>query len=454
VIGLYTESFGNPRKFARIARRVSRTRPIVAVRTGSAALGNMGSALYQQAGLIEVPTVNAMLDVCRVLESQPVLRGNRVVVITNSPSPGLLTAAALESNGLCAVEPRTPLNWRAEPADYERSIVAALNDTDIDGVIVVFAPPVPAVEAAMGPTIDAASAGSTKPVVAVMMGSGDGPVADGSSVPGFAFPEQAVAALARSYDYGRWLATEAESIPITVRPVDPQLAAEIVAASLGSTDLVQLDVEDSARLLGSYGIAMAPAATSSAHDAPDVAERLGFPVAVKALRRHRGRSARAGVALDLTTRDDVAAAVATMVEALDDDASEVIVQQMTTPGIEVRIRCQHDDRLGVIVEVGYGGADADLIGDRTSRLAPVSPASASAMLSETKVGTAIADADLDTSPLVDTIVQAAQLCAEHLDIHELDLNPVIVSSDGAIVTDVSVVLLTHPDSDGPLRKLE
>ena len=90
VIGMYTESFGNPRKFARIARRVSRTKPIVAVRTGAAATGEMGGALYQQAGLIEVPTVPALLETVRVMATQPVLDGPRVAVVTNSRSPGTL----------------------------------------------------------------------------------------------------------------------------------------------------------------------------------------------------------------------------------------------------------------------------------------------------------------------------------------------------------------------------
>jgi acyl-CoA synthetase (NDP forming)/RimJ/RimL family protein N-acetyltransferase len=454
VIGLYTESFGNPRKFARIARRVSRSRPIVAVRTGSAAIGSLGSALYQQAGLIEVPTVNAMLDVCRVMESQPILRGKNVAVISNAPSPATLTTAALEADGLHARESPVPLDWRSGPADFERAIAAALADATVDGLVVVFAPPVPAFQSAMGPTIASAARGSTKPVVAVMLGSGDGPVTADSNVPGFSFPEQAVAALARSYDYSRWLATEAEAAPITVRPVDPELAAEIISSSLGSLGEVHLDIATARRLLNSYGIDVATAEVARSADAAVVAERLGFPVAVKATRRRMGRSARSGVALDLTTGDEVSAAVATMVDALGDGAAEVVVQQMTTPGVDVRIHCKHDELLGVIVEVGYGGADADLIDDRTSRLAPISPASASAMLSETKVGAAILGGGLDPSPLVDTIVQAAQLCAEHLDIDELDLNPVITSPDGAVVTDASIALYDRPDHAGPLRKLE
>ena len=118
VIAMYTESFGNPRKFARIARRVSRTKPIVAVRTGAAATGEMGGALYQQAGLIEVPTVPALLETVRVMATQPVLEGPRVAVVTNSRSPGTLARAALESAGLVPVDGPVTLDWSAAASDY------------------------------------------------------------------------------------------------------------------------------------------------------------------------------------------------------------------------------------------------------------------------------------------------------------------------------------------------
>ena len=126
VIALYTESLGNGRKFARIARRVSRRRPIVAVRTGAAAIGPSGGALYQQAGLIEVPTVAAMLDTVRVLATQPVLRGPRVALLANGRSPATLSRAALHTAGLEAVDSAVPLDWRSTPDDYDRAVRTAL----------------------------------------------------------------------------------------------------------------------------------------------------------------------------------------------------------------------------------------------------------------------------------------------------------------------------------------
>ncbi|WP_420453144.1 GNAT family N-acetyltransferase [Ilumatobacter sp.] len=466
VIGLYTETFGNPRKFARLARRVSRSRPIVAVRTGAAA-DAMGSALYQQAGVIEVPTVNAMLDACRVLVHQPVLRGRRVAVVSNSSSPRTLAQAALTTAGLEIAPVTERLDWSADSADYERAIASALADPDVDGVLVVFAPPVPTAHDAMGETIDRAASGADKPVVAVMIGSEDGPVSAGATVPSFTFPEQAAVTLARSHAYGRWLRTEADTAPVPTRPVDPVHAEELIAVALArrgegppapdaapDDGEATLGIEAAGHLLATYGIATAAAVTTTSQRAGEVADRIGYPVAVKAVHRRPGRSARAGVALDLAERSDVDEAVRTMVDSLGAGADRVVVQQMVDPGIDVRIHCERDPRLGVIVEVGYGGIDAEIIDDRSSRLAPVGPASATAMLTETKVGSALADAGWDPSPLVDAIVQAAQLCAEHGAIDQLDMNPVIVSDDGAIVTDVTVVLRDRPDVHAPLRRLE
>jgi acyl-CoA synthetase (NDP forming)/RimJ/RimL family protein N-acetyltransferase len=456
VVALYTEAFGNPRKFARIARRVSRTRPIVAVRTGAAATGDMGSALYQQAGLIEVPTVPALLETVRVLATQPVLQGQRVAVLTNSRSPGTLASAALNAAGLEAVDGPIRLDWSAVSQDYPAAMQAALAADDVDGLLVIHAPAVADDVDAVARHIDEGARGSTKPVVAVLLGGADGPVAPGSSVPAFMFPEQAAAVLGRSHAYARWLRDEASISEEVIRSVDPRAAHAIIAAAIdephdGRPDL---DLATLRRLFGAYGLDMAEAVEATPDTAAAAARDIGYPVAVKAVRRRPGRSARAGVALDLSGDDDVDEAIEVMRDSLGADADDLVVQAMTSPGVDVRIRCEHDDRLGAIVSVGLGGAQADAIDDRTSRLAPVSPASATTMLRETRLAAALDSSGFDSAPLVDAIVLAAQLASDHPEIAELDLNPVIVSDAGAVITDATVRLGPHIAEDGPLRRLD
>ncbi len=459
VIAMYTESFGNPRKFARIARRVSRAKPIVAVRTGAAATGEMGGALYQQAGLIEVPTVPALLETVRVMATQPVLEGPRVAVVTNSRSPGTLARAALESAGLEPVDGPVRLDWSAAASDYPAAIAAALDSDAVDGVMVIYAPAVAEDVDAAARDIDVAARGASKPVIAVLLGGADGPVTPGSRVPAFTFPEQAAAVLGRSYAYARWRRAEADAPPDIARVVNPAAAHAIIIEAVGGPDggtgiAAKVDLATKRRLLAAYGIDMAEATESSPDDAVRAAHEIGFPVAVKAVHRRPGRSARAGVALDLAKDSDVAEAIDVMRESLGDDAQELVVQAMTSPGVDVRIRCEHDDRLGAIVSVGLGGAQADAIDDRTSRLAPLSPASATTMLTETRLTAALQTAGFDSSALVDAIVAAAQLASDHPEIAELDLNPVIVSDAGAVVTDAVIRLAPHVVDDSRLRRLD
>lgn len=455
VVAMYTESFGNPAKFARIARRISHRRPIVAVRTGAAADGALGGALYQQAGLIEVPTVHALLDTARVLASQPVLRGPSVRIITNSRSPATLAAVALRGAGLDPSVERLPVE--SAPETVHRAIDDAIASADVDGVLVIHTPAVASeTDAATANAIDRAGTEVPKPVLAVLLGSADGPVRPGSDVPAFSFPEQAAAVLARSYGYGRWLETEREQMPSSITALDPDAALAVIEVATSSHPeggAFPLDTAASAQLLGAYGINAAVTAEATPDTAVAVARSIGYPVAVKAARRGIGRSVKAGIALDLTEDDDVTDSVDQMVEALGDDAEHLLVQAMTAPGFDVRIRCEHDARLGVLVSVGLGGVHADVIDDHSSRLAPVSGASARSMLAETKVAAALAAAGIGSDTLVDAICRAALLASDQHAIAALDLNPVIVTSAAAVVTDAKITLDRHQHRDEPLRKL-
>ena len=460
VIAMYTESFGNPRKFARIARRVSLTRPIVAVRTGAAADGTLGGALFQQAGLIEVPTVHSLIDTARVLATQPVLRGQNITIITNSRSPATLAAAALATAGLLATVHRLPVE--ANDDEFAIAMTMALASDDVDGLMVIHAPAVASdVDSATADAIARYAVSDTKPVLAVLLGGADGPVHPGSDVPAFAFPEQAAAVLGRSYAYGRWLASEALVEEAPVAKIDPESARQLIEGALAAAAIEQLpgtgaelSAEHAGLLLASYGIMMPRSLSATAETAIAVANTIGYPVAVKAAHRAVGRSVKAGIALDLNGDDDVAQSIEQMKQSLGDNAGPFTVQEMGVPGFDVRIQCELDDRLGVIVSVGLGGVHADVIDDRTTRVAPVSRSAATAMLAETKVAAALEAAGIDASRLVETICLAALLASDHPTVALLDLNPVIVSSNSAMVTDTHVRLVPHDRGSTPIRKLD
>ena len=453
VIAMYTESFGNPRKFARIARRVSLRRPIVAVRTGAAAIGPSGGALYLHAGLIEVPTVAAMLDTARVLATQPVMHGRRVAVLANARSPQTLSTAALHTAGLEVVPSAHPLDWHSTPDDYAVALRGALTDADVDAVMIVHAPPLPEDVAGPVDAIEEAARGATKPIVAVMMGGDDGPLRPGSAVPAFAFPEPAAGVLGRAHQYGAWLDGEAEAMLGEVADIDRVGAHDVVVAAVARGDET-LCVDDVVTLLRAYGITAPETHRGPARDAVAIAERIGYPVAVKAEHRHFGRSLRAGVALDLAHGADVTGAIEMMHDALGDDAANVIVQTMVAPGLDLRIRSSVDQRLGPLLAIGLGGSTADLVSDEASRLAPLSAASAGALLAGSRAGPAIDQAGLAAEPVVDLLMRVAQLISDHDEIEAVDLNPIIASTEGVAVTDAVIRVGHRPPAAGPLRRLD
>jgi acyl-CoA synthetase (NDP forming)/GNAT superfamily N-acetyltransferase len=449
VIALYTESLGNPRKFARIAGRVSRTRPIVAVRTGAAMLGTANAALYLDTGVIEVPTVTALLDTARVFATQPLMAGDRVAVLTNSHSPGVLATASLAAAGLEVAIPPVQLGWHSGAADYEAAVRAAATDDDVDALVVVHAPPVVDAIGAPVEAIEAGAAHADKPIVAVMLGSGDGPLRPGSDIPSFAFPEQAVAALARVAAYSRWRRLDRDDDASTPERIDPAAAGTLVAEHLASGHMPPDSIR---RLLDSYGVSMPPTELVPADAAIRTANAMGYPVAIKALHRHVGRSAEAGVALDLADAADVAESIAIMTDHLGADAARVYVQRMVPPGLDVRIHVTVDDRIGPVITAGLGGVQADVIADESSRLAPISPTVARLLIASTRAATALDEHALDR--LAEVLSRIGQLASDHPEIAELDLNPVIVTDVGCQVAGAAVTLRPPTRPDPPVRRLE
>lgn len=458
VIGLYTESFGNPSRFARIARRVAMSRPIVAVRTGAAAVSDAANAIYRRAGVIEVPTVAALLDTVRVFSTQPVPAGPRVAVLSNSRSPGLLAEAAITAAGLQPVQRGEPLDWRSSGDDFGRAVSVALRADDVDAVMVIHAPAVHGAGDDVAARIDEAVGGAEKPVVAVMLGTRDGPLRPGSRVPAFSFPEQIAAVLGRMHAYARWRRAENDApsaAPGGLRPDDAaRLIEEDLARVEGEDEATSLDLARIAELLETYGVRFARAETASSVDgAVAAAAAIGYPVALKAHRRRIGRSAEAGVALDVDDDHGVTGAFETMQASLGADALPLTVQAMVPPGVDVRIRVRNDVRVGAVVEVGLGGVQADVIDAGSQRLLPMSAASARGLVEDSRVGAALREAELDDADLVDTIVRIGQLGFRHGEVRELELNPVIVSPDGCWAVDARAHL-TAPGSIPPLRRLD
>ena len=477
VVLVYTESFGNPRKFARIARRVAQRKPIVAVRAGGMA-DLTTEALYEQAGVIRVRTVRELLDTARALEGLPLPAGGRLMIVANAVSPAILALDAAKVEGLVParlgvdlardlLEPLpegstlddgvVQLTYRAMPADFGHAVETVLAADEVDAILVIFAPPLPDASTVPIDVLRELEERLHKPLVAVMVGLDDGPLAPGSRIPVFSFPEPAVGVLGR---IARHVNLHRNAPPAEIhRPagVDADRAHAVLAHALElRPEGTLLPLAAAEELLAAYGIRVAPGrAVTSLDAAVAAADEIGYPVALKAAGIvRRGRSELAGVALDLHDSTEVRRAWAGIEGELGANAmAEAIVQCMAPPGVELRVSVAPHPTLGPVVTFGLGGVYADAIGDEVPRLVPFLVGEAAETVKASRAARALVDDEARRSA-EDLLERVASLADAHPEIDRLVINPLLASSGGSWVTDVTVhVRPATAHADTPVRRL-
>ncbi|WP_051989728.1 bifunctional GNAT family N-acetyltransferase/acetate--CoA ligase family protein [Gordonia soli] len=479
VILLYLESFGNPRKFSRIARRVSRSKPIVAVKSGQGAMTPVRAArsaagslddqiaqmVLEQAGVIQVDTIPELFDCATVLAYQPLPRGPRTRIIGNSSVLGSLAAATARGNGL-EVTDSLDLGPAAGEQEFGDAVAAAMADDGVDGVVVVFVPPV-AVDADGHAralmTAVAAGEGTPKPVVTTFLAvegilpaltrQGENGAPGPGSIPSYGSPERAAAALARAWQYARWRQrpesvihrpenTDPESARMFVReamtPATPDIGAEIASDAVGEQDGGRvLDQVDSARLLAWYGIPVVPfEEVTTMHEASAAAGRLGFPVAVKATSEAwRGRLDREGARLDLP---DATAVVTAFAELRDLTGDAVLhVQKMAPKGIGTVVRVSDDPSFGSLISFGLSGRTFEMLGDHGYRAIPLSELDAQELVDAPRSAPLLSgyrgEAPVDKAALTDLLVRISTLVDDLPEVRDVSLDPILCSPEGAAV---------------------
>jgi acetyl coenzyme A synthetase (ADP forming)-like protein len=487
VVLLYLESFGNPHKFGRLARRVARRKPILALKAGTTGAGARAAsshtaalagsdaavdALFRQAGVLRAETLEELVDAAALLSSQPLPRGRRVAVLTNAGGLGILCADACEGEelelpelspetraALSNVLPReasvanpVDLLGSATAATYEAALPPIIADPRIDAVIVLFVPPVVAgaeeVTSAIARTV--AAAAPEKPVLAVVISADGTPAAlraEGSPLASFAYPESAARALGLAARRAEWLREPAGTVP-DLDGIDTEAAQAVVDRALEGSSEAWLDPAATRALLESYGVPLVPERTAaSAEEAVAAASELGFPAVVKTAAAGAHKTESGGVALDLRTAADVYDAASSM-------CGPVIVQQYMTEGAELLVGVVQDPVFGPLVAFGPGGVLAELIGDAGFRIAPLTDEDARELVLSGKAGRLVrgfrgaAPADVDA--LVDLVLRLAQLADELPEVAELDLNPVVARPDGCLAVDARVRVRTRP----PARPLK
>jgi acyl-CoA synthetase (NDP forming)/GNAT superfamily N-acetyltransferase len=256
---LYLESFGNPRTFSRVARRVARRKPILAVKSGRRDASDMAvDALFRQTGVIRVDTLEQLFDVAVALASQPLPAGRRVAVVGNAGGPVRLAVDALEGGGL-VVQAQHILSADAGPSDYEAAVRDALADPDVDAVIASFVPPLREQTAEVAAAVGRAAADGAKPVLANFLVVGE----VSAGVPSYLFPESAALALSRLVERAEWLARPEGTVP-EPDGIDVVGARMLVDAVLTETPAgAWMDPAAATQLLSCFGIDVTPAAAGA-----------------------------------------------------------------------------------------------------------------------------------------------------------------------------------------------
>ena len=483
---MYLESFGNPRRFTTIARRVTRKKPIVAVKAGRtvqgarAATSHTGSivgldiasdTLLEQCGVLRVGSMEEMFTLAQALATQPVPAGDRIAIVTNAGGPGILCTDAVIGAGLTLAEMR-PKTRRAlakvlppeastgNPVDMiasadARSYRAALDlvarDPGVDGIIAIFVSPI-MIDAYEVAVAIAEAADGRKPVLSVFMGKqrSDEGVAwlRHRRVPVYRFPENAAAAMAGLSRY-RVLRDRPFGKFVTF-PSDPGRARRAIASArkAGRTMLSSPEVSE---VLAAYGFPLAPSRLCrSAAEAIESAHALGYPVVLKAASDALShKSDVGGVKIDLRNADEVATAFKQIVSRLESKTPglKVQVQKMIRGGRETILGMTRDPQFGPVLMFGLGGIFVEVMKDVSVRIHPLTDTNARSMIERIKgyplLAGARGETPVDLEFLERSLLRLSQLVGDlEADLAELDINPLIVTDDrkNSFVVDARIAL--------------
>ena len=494
VILLYLESFGSPRRFARIAPRVARKKPIVAVKSGRTTTGSRAAsshtgalasldvavdALFRQTGVIRVDTLEELFAVGSLLSTQPVPKGRRVGVVTNAGGPGILAADALEANGLNIPELsdatqhalrsklpaeasfRNPVDMiaGAGAAEFSHVVSTILESGEVDALLVIYVPTSDAgvEQVATALRIAAESYDGPTTLLSVFMQSDTAAAflrSERVEIPTYSFPESAAIALSRSVGYGEWLLRDPGEVP-TLSGIDVAVARAVVSDVLARTGDKGAWLEPTATetVLSAFGLNLPKSATvTTADEAVEAARQIGSSVVLKVISESAlHKSDVGGVLLDVVGEEAVRAGFASVTASVAEHEG-VLVQEMVKGGHEVLIGVTEDPNFGPMVVYGLGGVYVELLQDVAFRLTPLTDVDAREIVREIK-GARLLDGYRgfppgDVDAVVDTILRISALASAIPEITEMDLNPVMVLEPGSGVRVVDARIRVKPVRQG------
>ena len=484
VILLYVESFGNPRRFAQIARRVSRNKPIVVLKAGRTSSGKRAAgshtaalaandvaveALFQQTGILRADTLEEMFALATGLSEQPLPKGRRIGILTNAGGPAILCADACEAAGLevpelsqatisrlspflpASASLRNPVDLiaSATPEQYEQAIVALLTSEDIDALIILYiavtATDVDPIAQGIARGIEAARAQQLvkKPVSIGWMVETDRDrrfSLPHETIPTYSLPELPARVLGKVAGYVQWRDRPLGMVP-DFDDLDISSIKTVCRSVLATRGNGWLTVTETRAVLSSMGISLPPGGlATTAEEAATIAAQIGFPVAVK-LASHTlvHKTEVGGVHLNLSSKAEVRRAYDEIAARLAQDhtldAMEgVLVQSMVTNGVEVMAGMVQDPSFGPLIGFGLGGIHVEILGDVRFRITPLTELDAADLIRSIKGYRLLqgyrGHAPGDVDAIQELLLRLSRLVEEVPDIVELDLNPIFALPPG------------------------
>jgi len=485
---LYLEDFGNPVKFTQIARRLSRKKPILAVKAGrtlagaKAASSHTGSltsldiaadALFDQCGVLRASSIDELFDFALAFTSQPIIKGDRICILTNAGGPAIMATDALVSLGLkmATLSPhvvdylktilppeaslRNPVDMIAGATEREFSLAlkAILDDPNVDGVIVMNVPPIMQNPVAIANAIAEVAKNHNKPVLGCFMGVEhiikELQKNEISSIPLYSFPESPAKALAAMVKYHKLMTKERGEIKSF--SVDKEKADKLIndAINSGLKILAQNKAEE---ILSCYGIPFASSyLVHSLEECIFKAREIGYPVVIKAISQTQThKSDWGGVIVDIRNDGELIDAYQNMIKKINsikvNDFEGILVQKMLKGGKEIVIGMSYDRIFGPLLMVGLGGIYVETIKDVSFRIHPITDVDAMEMIQSLKAYPILlgvrGEPPVDVNYLAEILQRFSQLIGDFPCIKEIDINPFILAPErsSSMAIDARIIL--------------
>jgi acetyltransferase len=473
MILLYLENFGNPQNFTKIARRLTRNKPIVAVKSGrttagaKAASSHTGAlagadvgvdALFAQCGVMRTTSIEELYDVAMALSNQPVPAGNRVAIVTNAGGPGILATDAIASKGMQLpplpdrikqelkkflpeeVSLNNPLDLIAGASgrEFTLALKAVCKEKTYDTIVPIFVQPITVDESEVAESIINAKKSTDKAFLVCFMGGGFRSrgieMMMEHGIPVYIFPEAIAKALKTIDGYRKYLDRKRPKIPVF--PVDKTRVQDIVNRAL-TQESDAIIGQDALDILDAYGIPVAPYTVAhSIKDAVAAAQKTGYPIVMKLntphiLHKTEARAVRVDIRSDKELRAEFSDLKKQVGALKKGEKFSVAIQDMISGGVETVLGMTLDPSFGPLIMFGLGGIYVEVMKDVSFRITPLSESGADDMIMDLKSLPLLTgfrgSPPVNLETLKEALLRLSQLVGDFHQFAEIDINPFIAS---------------------------